>query len=222
MPGARRASTGSSAECSLSTGSSRRAGSRAITSSPPTTSVSLFASATSMPAPSAASVGTRPAAPTRAFSTMSQLGLGDQLDEPLGARQDRSVRPLLGGARRGGLVGERDSLDVESCAPARPGPFHEVRAASPTTSISRLRSTTSSACTPIDPVDPRMRTLRTPPVCQAAFGRMFQFAPRRGKGYFAKPTVPSPSPPPEEARGCQLCLIGPGCCCARRRLLTRP
>ena len=39
-----------------------------------------------------------------------------------------------------------------------------VEAASPTTSSSSLRSTTSRACVPIEPVDPRTMTLRTRPV----------------------------------------------------------
>ena len=43
----------------------------AVTSSPPTTSDSLLASARSIPSASAATVGTRPAEPTIAFRTMS-------------------------------------------------------------------------------------------------------------------------------------------------------
>ena len=64
------------AECSLSTGTisppCRRA--VAITISPATTSVSLFASATRLPAASAARVASSPAAPTTALSTIAASG----------------------------------------------------------------------------------------------------------------------------------------------------
>ena len=64
------------AECSLSTGTSSPPPSRAAAcaSSPATTSVSLFASATRLPARSAARVASSPAAPTTALSTMSASG----------------------------------------------------------------------------------------------------------------------------------------------------
>ena len=63
-----------SAECSLSTGMMRApvASASAVTSSPPTTRLSLLARARSMPSPRAAIVGPSPAEPIRPFSTRSQ------------------------------------------------------------------------------------------------------------------------------------------------------
>ena len=99
-----------SAVCSESIGISRApvASASAVTSSPPTTSDSLLASATSMPSVSATIVGPRPAEPTIALSTRSAPRLGDEADQALGAAQDLALRPLLGGAGGGVRVAERD------------------------------------------------------------------------------------------------------------------
>ena len=74
MPGLSEEISWKSAECSESTGMMRApvASASAVTSSPPTTRLSLLASARSMPSPSAAIVGPSPAEPISPFSTRSQ------------------------------------------------------------------------------------------------------------------------------------------------------
>ncbi len=74
MPGLSEEISWKSAECSESTGMMRApvASASAVTSSPPTTRLSLLARARSMPSPSAAIVGPRPAEPIKPFSTRSQ------------------------------------------------------------------------------------------------------------------------------------------------------
>ena len=91
------------------------------------------------------------------------VGVDDQLDQPVGALQHVAVGPGLGGARGGGLVGQRDAARRRTCAPARRRVSKSVSAARPTTSRSSERSTTSSACSPIEPVEPRMITRRMRP-----------------------------------------------------------
>ena len=73
VPGACERSSWNSAECSESTGITRApvASASCITRSPPTTRLSLLASPTSIPSPSAATVGASPAEPTRPFRTRS-------------------------------------------------------------------------------------------------------------------------------------------------------
>ena len=73
FPAASPAMSWCSAECSESTGITCApvASASCITSSPPTTSDSLLASARSIPSPSVATVGPRPAEPTSALRTMS-------------------------------------------------------------------------------------------------------------------------------------------------------
>ena len=87
----------------------------AITSSPPTTSDSLLASARSMPSVSATIVGPSPAEPTIAFRTRSASDPGDELDQALGPAQHVPARPGLGRARGRVAVRQRD-------------PAHAVRA----------------------------------------------------------------------------------------------
>ncbi len=90
-----------------------------VTSSPPTTSDSLLASARSMPSPSVATVGSSPAEPTIAFSTMSQPDSVTARTRPVGARQHLAVGPRLGGARGRVAVGQRDPPHAVLRAPAR-------------------------------------------------------------------------------------------------------
>ena len=72
----------------------------AITSSPPTTRLSLLASARSIPSPNAATVGPRPADPTRALSTRSQSPSVISSTSPSGRPEPRP-RTMLGGPRSG-------------------------------------------------------------------------------------------------------------------------
>ena len=106
-----------SAECSESTGISCApvASASAVTSSPPTTSDSLLASATSMPSVSATIVGPRPAEPTMALSTRSASDSATSRTSPSGPASTSPLGPRLGRARGGVGVGERD-------------PAHAVRA----------------------------------------------------------------------------------------------
>ena len=151
---ARRAISWCSAECSESTGISWApvASASAITSSPPTTSDSLLASATSMPSVSATIVGPSPAEPTMRVEHEVGAGLGDEPHEPLGAGEHLAAGPGLGGARGGVGVGERDPARRRARAPARRARSCERSADSPTSSNSLASAaTTSSACVPIEP-----------------------------------------------------------------------
>ena len=89
----------------------------AVTSSPPTTSDSLLASARSIPSVSATIVGPRPAAPTIAFRTRSAPDFVDQGADPSspGAPAVPGAAGMLGRVR----VGEGDHGGAVLRAPAR-------------------------------------------------------------------------------------------------------
>ena len=132
----------------------------AITSSPPTTRLSLLASARSMPSPSAATVGPSPAEPTSALSTRSQsLAVISSTRPSAPASTSPSVHASEARAAAS-LVGERDARRRRSARACSSSGSQLEPAASPTTSSSSLRSTTSSACVPIEPVDPTITILR--------------------------------------------------------------
>ena len=148
--------------CSESTGTIRApvASASAVTSSPPTTSDSLLASARSIPSPSVATVGPRPTEPTSAFSTSSAPDSTTSRTSPSAPREHLAVGPRLGRPggsvlRRRGRCGRRRGR-----APAPPAPPRSLRRTSPTSSSSSLRAHTSSACMPIDPVEPRISRRR--------------------------------------------------------------
>ena len=150
-----------SAECSESTGMicAPVASASAVTSSPPTTSDSLLASARSMPSVSATIVGPRPAEPTIALSTRSASAFGDQLDEPLRPGEHLALGPRLRRAGRGVGVRQRDPAHAVGARLRHQRRRARCPAERPTTSNSSpARATTSSACVPIDPVEPRMRS----------------------------------------------------------------
>src|SRR5215212_5029183 len=141
------------------------ASARAITSSPPTTRLSLLASARSMPSPRLAIVEPSPAEPTSAFSTRSQR---------VSVISSTSPSAPASTVPSGQAFAARAAA---SSSAIRPTPkalawsttvSHDDCAASPATSSSSLRSTTSSAWTPMEPVEPRIRSLRTRPVWQPA------------------------------------------------------
>ena len=132
----------------------------AITSSPPTTRLSLLASARSMPSPRAATVGPSPAEPTRAFRTRSHLGVGDQGDRGLRAREHLAVGPALRRrARRHPRLRARCGAH-RARRPARAAVRRCHGRPSSTTSSDSLAAITSSACVPIEPVDPAITILR--------------------------------------------------------------
>ena len=115
VPGRSPASSWCSAECSESTGRicAPVASASAMTSSPPTTSDSLLASARSIPSPSVATVGPRPAEPTSALRTRSAPDSSTSRTSPSAPIEHLAVGPRLGGARAGVGVGERDAVDAE-------------------------------------------------------------------------------------------------------------
>ena len=137
----------------------------AVTSSPPTTRLSLLARATSMPSVSATIVGPSPAEPTMPLRTRSAPEVGDQLADPLLAGQHAAVPGRRGlprprPDRRARRRAPRDR------APARPGAPSSEPAASPTTASSSEPETTSSACSPIEPVAPRITSFFIPTQCR--------------------------------------------------------
>ena len=162
VPGRSAASSWNSAECSESTGSICAPVARAssITSSPPTTSDSLLASARSIPSPSVATVGRSPAEPTMAFRTMShsQPVISSTIpSEPL------STAPSVqASAARAAASASAIAIRRTPCCRACSSRGCQASAAlnATTRSSPAERETTSRAWTPIDPVEPRMARRR--------------------------------------------------------------
>ena len=102
------------AVCSESIGIRREpvASASAVTSSPPTTSDSLLASATSIPSVRATIVGPRPAEPTMLLSTRSAPDSATSRTRPSGPASTSPPVHVLGGAGGGVGVGERDPGDA--------------------------------------------------------------------------------------------------------------
>src|SRR5262245_14872956 len=153
------------AACSESTGTSRSGSPliRSTTRSPPTTRLSLLASASIFPACSAASVGLRPAGPTSALSTMSA--------STSRARTSAASGPTCTSTPWIPAIFSRRSAAASSSAIATCGGRNSriwptrsswlVPADRPTTlNRSGLCRTTSSACVPTDPVEPRITSER--------------------------------------------------------------
>ena len=105
------------AECSLSTGRIRvpRARASAVTKAPAITRVSLLASASVFPARSAAMVGTRPAPPTMAETTMSAPVSAAAWQHPLAppTHLGRQGVQASGQLPRSRFVGQRDKPRAE-------------------------------------------------------------------------------------------------------------
>src|SRR5215212_116572 len=140
------------AECSESTGIMRLLVARSITHSPPATSDSLFARATRLPACKAPTVGARPAKPTIALRTTSDGRLANRPAEP-GPARTSAARP----SRGPGSFDSRATYCGSNSAAWRASVRASLPAERPTTSRSSgyLR-TTSRACRPILPVEPRI------------------------------------------------------------------
>ena len=122
-----------------------------VTSSPPTTSDSLLASARSIPSPSAATVGTQAGRADDRVEHQVAVGLGDQPHEPVGAAEHLPVGPRLAGPRGRVGVGQRDPADAVA-----PGLLDQRLprgrgAQADDLELAAARETTSSACTPIEP-----------------------------------------------------------------------
>jgi hypothetical protein len=166
-PGGSPVSRWCSAVCSESIGISRApvASASAVTSSPPTTSDSLLASATSMPSVSATIVGPSPAEPTIEFSTRSASDSATSRINPSGPRS--TSPPVHASPARAAASGSVSATRGTPCWRACATSASWSRAAdSPTTSKAPCaRATTSSACVPMDPVEPRMRSRFTGAHC---------------------------------------------------------
>ena len=164
VPGRSPASSWCSAECSESTGmiGAPVASASCVTSSPPTTSDSLLASARSMPSPSVATVGTSPAEPTIALSTRSQSHSVISSTSPSApASTSRRSTPRRARAAASGSASAIRSHAVARCACSTSA--SQARPALSADDLELLRTArriTSSAWTPIEPVEPRMTTRR--------------------------------------------------------------
>ncbi len=143
-----------SALCSLSTGTIWPGFARSTTRGPPMISDSLLASANVLPASRAARVGRSPTAPVIPLRTTSHS---------IAAASVEACSPTPSYAGR----------NSETCCPNASG--FDPPAVRPTTrNRSGLARTRSSACVPIDPVEPRMTMSR------AVTGPSFQ--PPHGNG----------------------------------------
>ena len=152
------------AECSLSTGRIcvPRARASSMTSGPATTSVSLLARATILPASSAAQVPRRPTAPTIALKTRSVSRVLNHPDDAVQARQDLDARAAqLAFDQRSQLgIGQRDEsrpmrdglLEPSSSSGQWALKPHALSRAPPSCSITLM------ALRPIEPVEPRITT----------------------------------------------------------------
>ena len=166
-----RGSACSSAECSLSIGSSRPrpCAIAAMKSAPDMTSASLLARSTSLPARAAASVAGSPAAPTIAAMTTStassatmrssaSLPWCTSVASPC-ARTAAASRSAAAASQSTACAGRKAthcSSSTRSFLPA---------ASAVTRKRSRWRATTSSVFFPIEPVDPKtaIRLMARPP-----------------------------------------------------------
>ena len=154
--GARPARSWKSAECSESTGTSAAPvrARAAATRSPPTTRLSLLASATGMPRSSAASVGRSPAAPSSPFSTRS----GSLRSMRAASSASKGTEPPPTAAAVWAMPCSSAWASISATRAPQDSP-HATR--------SSALSTTSSACRPIEPVEPRTRIRFTAAECSA-------------------------------------------------------
>ena len=136
------------AECSESTGTICPGRASAVTRSPPTISDSLFASASVRPVSRAARVGPSPTEPVMPLSTTSAS----------------TSRTSCSASTAPSAVLSTPNSAACASRPARSEP-----AARPTISNRRgLARMTSSACVPMEPVEPRIRTRRIRPAYRRA------------------------------------------------------
>jgi len=147
--------------CSLSTGRicTPFAAAFSMTSAPAITSVSLLANATSLPASTAVTVGTSPAAPTMAESTRSFSGRAAISLYPSGPDRIFNSRGSPGSlpSRRAHSSSKTATIrgrNLAICSRSRTTFLPAARAV--TRKRSRLQSMTASACVPIEPVEPKM------------------------------------------------------------------
>ena len=129
----------------------------AVTSSPPTTRLSLFASASSMPSLSATIVGPSPAVPTIALRTRSAPEAAISSRTPSSPASTRAPSSSLAArfAASGSVSATAPTPLSRACATRR---SQLCAAERPASSSDSDAATTSSACSPIEPVEPRIRT----------------------------------------------------------------
>ena len=150
------------AECSLSTGRISMPFSLAVfmTSEPPATSVSLFASAICFLALSAVKVGLRPTMPTTEFKTISTLSSSVRAQRPsmplytFTLRSRTAARSLEAASKS--KTATACGLNFRICS-SRSRILEWAASASTLTACSPsfcIQRTTSSACVPMDPVEP--------------------------------------------------------------------
>ena len=152
------------AECSESTATSCPGAAAEVTSRPPMTSDSLLASARVVPRASVAIVGRRPAAPVIAFSTTPQSIAASSVEASGPTRssgqsvpsssRSASAAELVGTAT---ISGENSPICWASSSILLPAADRALM-----TNLSRFRETTSRVWVPMDPVEPRRTTVRTP------------------------------------------------------------
>ncbi len=152
--------------CSLSTGinSPPFSSSACMTSGPPITSDSLFASASRFPTFNASNVGSRPAAPTSALTTISTSGCVAAAST---ASQPAAKRVPGDGTARENSPSAR-TANSGRCSRTCSSSASALRWAVSATTRKRSGNAlmTSSVVLPIDPVEPRTATPRasiTPP-----------------------------------------------------------
>ena len=132
-----------------------------VTSSPPTTSDSLLASARSIPSPSVATVGTRPAEPTIPLSTSSQSPSVISRTSPSGP--DSTSPSVHASLARAAASGSDSAIRRTPCSRAWTSSCSHAPAAlsADDLELAPALETTSRAWTPIEPVEPRMARRRT-------------------------------------------------------------
>ena len=168
--------------CSLSTGRmvTPRSAARRITSSPASTSDSLLASPTGLPASTAAAVERSPAPPEMAASTKSASESVATATAPASPwRISGASRPSISRSVPAAAASEtetRSGRTARTCSASR----STLRpAASPTTAKRPgWRAATSRAWTPIEPVEPRMESRF---IARATSRRPPPREPRRGR-----------------------------------------
>ena len=137
-----------------------RSAPKAITSGPPATSDSLFAKATLFPAPRAARVGPNPIEPVIPLRTMSQ-GIAAISVDASGPSMTATPSASEPHASREAVVPTTGTRKVRACS-KRSGSFCDPALRPTTLKSSGFAATNSRACTPIEPVEPRMTISRTP------------------------------------------------------------
>lgn len=173
------ASAWKSAECSESTGTIWPGLATALTSGPPTIRDSLLASASTRPASRAARVGARPMDPVMPLSTVWQSLAASSAAASGPARiSGCRAEPYAAdsASRTAGTASFRATATVPTSSRRACSARSPARPPAADRPVTRkrpgLRCTTSMACVPIEPVEPRITMSRGPPVAAVAAGKV--------------------------------------------------